>query len=1030
MKDIQQLIKKNNQGGGYGNIFPLTFLDAVKDKATGAILRDILAGFNVYFLAYTGSPETTRLTVPTLLRRKGLIIVYITYDDLLITEQYTAVPIDNITWQNSNNWKQLWDQSQMEDFQNKSLRYGYNVTAFGMKGGTHTIETAVNDVPSPVRVLGHKITFAEQDRSWVTYQFQSLALADYTDPTKWVKLEGIHNVQTLNITNQPDEEDITTNGGELLKFADKEYSTESFSGLGRVFLRKNIVGEVNILTQDMLSKTDTIYHIQYDYDLNGNTIFIPDNCVLLFEGGSISNGTINSNSRLRIENGSNSCIFNDVNFTGDTCNSTILNIAWLVDKSYEVDGIQDEVSIDSSVALNKAFACGIRQFVFPKDRYYYLKNKIVINGCIDIYAENPERNVKGNHLNEGNKHQGCVYSNEIVTMLEYNYVYTVQRGITISGIEFLVRVPFTEVTEDSKIIPVVKITNKSQGNVALWGNILDFNVSITPRVLKIYPDVDASILIGNYMAVLLVSESSPIAYTRINGYLANPFYIVGADTATSWITDIYINGDSFAVAGYKHVAGSYRPSPIILNGSAQPFAYYKADDYLKHGFFEDCPVVKINGYIWDTGMGSNGLYTAGYQALTTAYDGVFSSNYLGSSYNDSLTKYKDTMVVNPHLLDSEKLIYMYENILNQWYEPSVNFPLVSNLTYSVGDINILDASLNDNEDANSEIQIFNKHLLFEKNSYYLDGGGINTSGCHFQLTTDKTGASVYFEVVRGLVPGEPISNLPLIVKGARGQTWDVKVDIYEGDTIIDTRELSKKFYYVAEAIVIGLLPPRLYSSVSVSKVAVTITSTDVFKANTLVTTPLIYIPYKGAKSVYNHLPKMKDTGVVNLFNNTTGRMVTWAGSKWVNHLGLPIKDSELPETPPISKVLIGDSLILKNTHVPIWWDGTSWVNSDGVTYTTKRYGVSADRPSGLPIRLSGLSYSNTDTRKNENYMLGEWWQYDGLSADAKRQGTTEERPTESLQNFPVQNFCYLDTTLNKPIWWTGTRWIDATGAVV
>lgn len=175
---------------------------------------------------------------------------------------------------------------------------------------------------------------------------------------------------------------------------------------------------------------------------------------------------------------------------------------------------------------------------------------------------------------------------------------------------------------------------------------------------------------------------------------------------------------------------------------------------------------------------------------------------------------------------------------------------------------------------------------------------------------------------------------------------------------------------------------------------------------------------------------MKDTGVVNLFNNTTGRMVTWAGSKWVNHLGLPIKDSELPETPPISKVLIGDSLILKNTHVPIWWDGTSWVNSDGVTYTTKRYGVSADRPSGLPIRLSGLSYSNTDTRKNENYMLGEWWQYDGLSADAKRQGTTEERPTESLQNFPVQNFCYLDTTLNKPIWWTGTRWIDATGAVV
>lgn len=322
MKDIQQLIKKNNQGGGYGNIFPLTFLDAVKDKATGAILKDILAGFNVYFLAYTGSPETTRLTVPTLLRRKGLIIVYITYDDLLITEQYTAVPIDNITWQNSNNWKQLWDQSQLEDFQNKSVRYGYNVTAFGMKGGTHTIETAVNDVPPPVRVLGHKITFAEQDRSWGTYQFQSLALADYTDPTKWVKLEGIHNVQTLNITNQPDEEDITTNGGELLKFADKEYSTESFSGLGRVFLRKNIVGEVNILTQDMLAKTDTIYHIQYDYDLNGQSIIVPDRCILEFEGGSISNGVV-MGTNTDIKTGNLSKIFNNISITGTWKVSTI-----------------------------------------------------------------------------------------------------------------------------------------------------------------------------------------------------------------------------------------------------------------------------------------------------------------------------------------------------------------------------------------------------------------------------------------------------------------------------------------------------------------------------------------------------------------------------------------------------------------------------------------------------------------------------------------------------------------------------------
>ncbi len=40
-------------------------------------------------------------------------------------------------------------------------------------------------------------------------------------------------------------------------------------------------------------------------------------------------------------------------------------------------------------------------------------------------------------------------------------------------------------------------------------------------------------------------------------------------------------------------------------------------------------------------------------------------------------------------------------------------------------------------------------------------------------------------------------------------------------------------------------------------------------------------------------------------------------------------------------------------------------------------------------------------------------------------GTTEERPTNV-----IIGFCYFDTTLNKPIWWTGTAWVDATGQTV
>lgn len=103
------------------------------------------------------------------------------------------------------------------------------------------------------------------------------------------------------INNLPDDEDLTSkniDGAQVLKFNDKPYNKTNFSGLGRKYLRKNIQDGKNVLTQDMLSDENTIYIIQYDYDLNGAKINIPENCVLKFEGGSISNGTLVGNNTI------------------------------------------------------------------------------------------------------------------------------------------------------------------------------------------------------------------------------------------------------------------------------------------------------------------------------------------------------------------------------------------------------------------------------------------------------------------------------------------------------------------------------------------------------------------------------------------------------------------------------------------------------------------------------------------------------------------------------------------------------------
>ena len=126
------------------------------------------------------------------------------------------------------------------------------------------------------------------------------------------KPQGSTQVINNIVYNQADNEDleeVIQDGKSVLHFKNKLYNPEEYSGYGRVWLRKNIKKsslcdccddtKKNILTQNMFFKqdnispnTNTIYIVQYDYDLDGNTITIPSDSVLVFDGGSFSNGQI------------------------------------------------------------------------------------------------------------------------------------------------------------------------------------------------------------------------------------------------------------------------------------------------------------------------------------------------------------------------------------------------------------------------------------------------------------------------------------------------------------------------------------------------------------------------------------------------------------------------------------------------------------------------------------------------------------------------------------------------------------------
>ena len=134
------------------------------------------------------------------------------------------------------------------------------------------------------------------------FRFAQQEVARQVESLTPIHIEG-------DVTNAADEEDLTSeevNGGAVLRRKNKVYAPLAFSGKGRKYLRKNLsrIGSqhTNLLTQAMVSDANTIYEIQYDYDLDGATLTIPEGCTLHFDGGSIYNGTV---------------VWNDTLLTGD-----------------------------------------------------------------------------------------------------------------------------------------------------------------------------------------------------------------------------------------------------------------------------------------------------------------------------------------------------------------------------------------------------------------------------------------------------------------------------------------------------------------------------------------------------------------------------------------------------------------------------------------------------------------------------------------------------------------------------------------
>lgn len=171
-------------------------------------------------------------------------------------------------------------------------------------------------------------------------------------PTWIYKSKG--DKQTASEMNQL-AQSVIMNATELLNIKDdfaelsnKTYNPETYSGMGRVILRKNMVNGVNVLTQEMINQSNTIYEIRYDFTLDED-ITIPANCILEFDGGSISGAyTISGNTYIKAEDisifdGVSVELRNDVIYAnwwkfGNDLEKNSINLQHVFDAAYSAHG--------------------------------------------------------------------------------------------------------------------------------------------------------------------------------------------------------------------------------------------------------------------------------------------------------------------------------------------------------------------------------------------------------------------------------------------------------------------------------------------------------------------------------------------------------------------------------------------------------------------------------------------------------------------------------------------------------------------
>ena len=712
---------------------------------------------------------------------------------------------------------------------------------------------------------------------------------------------------------------LTLNPGELNAAL---VNLENAGGLTKIVLEKNNVSGVNTLTQAMINKSNSIYIIQYDYTLSAN-ITLPANCVLEFDGGSISGNGEKRNTIIADELyiiSKHNYIFRKVKFGGNCVVKTVCKLDWFISRYPKSD---NDYSIDNTNEVKDCFASGFKNLSFPRN-YIHLTDTILIRSCINIFTE--ENEGLDNwcmHPTEKSNNKPCIFSKNIVTLFDYridsryeNSEYGYNASLYIGGIQCFIKRKFTNIA-DAKV-PVINITPISY----LWGVTIDASITITRSYFK---NNGHAGWFFNYTGIKIATSNNTqyCSFVKINGNIIGAYYGLylhgESNKGSSWFSDVIINGNTQCCYGgvFENV------EPVNIYGDHQS-ANLSHNQVEPEGYFKGSSI-RLYGYVWDCGQkdATSGFRTA---MLPVKLTGGVDRSFIAQP-KDTRDQHDYYPSAFTSTMDPLKLYKIpVQNALYRALTPrNDNNWFIYPLEYTVDGVSIL----NNYANLKNADHLFNDYNISEtqpKYRNYRDDCRIeNIANKIIKLSFTISNLDMNSAQGEGGLPNylwwqlnDPDANISIKVTHTV-QGKNVKDYAYEG----------KGSYYSSRLNIVKL--PRINTCI----VEMTFKTTK----NHIVL-PTVIVPFYGSrdnicvssKAVGKPFFEKQERYGVQCFDLTSRVLNIWDGNDWYNALGEKTKVAKygnFASKPAANDIHIGFQYFNTDTHKTITWDGKKWYNPDG-----------------------------------------------------------------------------------------------------